>query len=447
MPQDKLNMKQLKCTAANERFHASGGVCPLTILWEFASASPARTFVSPRLREAAATLVATEPSEQPLEKTTKYNLKTYEIMNTKIKIALFVFLFSMLSNFTYATDSLRAYYATVAKAEWALCESDFSKAANLYRKAFSYKEKPFGLDLFRALDCELQLNVLDTATCEHYFEQILQKRVWGAFEEKHNDNFINRHKSGRLGESFGKLIDRYFSLDTTALQHQLIWMNNEDQRVRRESPGWPDICDDGNECNKKVMYVDSINRVKLFELVRTNPEILDENVVGSSGISAIELILNHQRTIGFDVDVNAYFLQAVRNGIFDARRYAKIFDIFYVFGNNDTAIPGVHMSDYYGTWNYYNYVSENKGLSIILTDERNRAVKNSRRSEIFLEDILDFSYRINCKYKQGIFTETWHVDDSEIDDRLDRFKRFNIEFDYYIPNEKDFDLYKKFAEQ
>ena len=47
-----------KCTAANERFHASGGVCPLTVLWEFGSLSPARTFVNPRLREAAGTLYA-----------------------------------------------------------------------------------------------------------------------------------------------------------------------------------------------------------------------------------------------------------------------------------------------------------------------------------------------------------------------------------------------------
>jgi len=44
--------------ADNERFHASGGVCPQTVLCEFASASPARTFVSPRLRKAAGTLQA-----------------------------------------------------------------------------------------------------------------------------------------------------------------------------------------------------------------------------------------------------------------------------------------------------------------------------------------------------------------------------------------------------
>ena len=34
-------------TAANERFHASGGVFPQTVLWEFGSLSPARTFVEP----------------------------------------------------------------------------------------------------------------------------------------------------------------------------------------------------------------------------------------------------------------------------------------------------------------------------------------------------------------------------------------------------------------
>ena len=37
--------KGLECTATNERFHASGGVCPQTVLWEFGNLSPARTFV------------------------------------------------------------------------------------------------------------------------------------------------------------------------------------------------------------------------------------------------------------------------------------------------------------------------------------------------------------------------------------------------------------------
>ena len=33
--------------ADNERFHASGGVFPQTILWEFGSLSPVRAFVEP----------------------------------------------------------------------------------------------------------------------------------------------------------------------------------------------------------------------------------------------------------------------------------------------------------------------------------------------------------------------------------------------------------------
>jgi len=46
--------------ACNRQFGASGGVCPQKHLCEFASASPARTFVSPRLREAAGTLAASD---------------------------------------------------------------------------------------------------------------------------------------------------------------------------------------------------------------------------------------------------------------------------------------------------------------------------------------------------------------------------------------------------
>jgi len=39
--------KEEQKTTDNERFHASGGVFPPTVLWEFGSLSPARTFVEP----------------------------------------------------------------------------------------------------------------------------------------------------------------------------------------------------------------------------------------------------------------------------------------------------------------------------------------------------------------------------------------------------------------
>jgi len=51
-----MNEEKQKRPADNERFHASGGVCPQKHLCKFGSASPARTFVPPRLREAATTL-------------------------------------------------------------------------------------------------------------------------------------------------------------------------------------------------------------------------------------------------------------------------------------------------------------------------------------------------------------------------------------------------------
>ena len=43
----KVMTERIKCRTPNERFHASGGVCPQTVLWEFGSLSPARTFVNP----------------------------------------------------------------------------------------------------------------------------------------------------------------------------------------------------------------------------------------------------------------------------------------------------------------------------------------------------------------------------------------------------------------
>ena len=77
--------------AYNERFHASGGVCPQTVLWEFGSFSPARTFVNPRLREAATTLNAMavprpalerHPPKDNLRIPRKRGKKTNESVNT-----------------------------------------------------------------------------------------------------------------------------------------------------------------------------------------------------------------------------------------------------------------------------------------------------------------------------------------------------------------------------
>jgi len=60
---EKFGIIMCKMPAANGRFHASGGVSPQKHLYKFASASPARTFVNPRLREAAGTLLAMQGLE------------------------------------------------------------------------------------------------------------------------------------------------------------------------------------------------------------------------------------------------------------------------------------------------------------------------------------------------------------------------------------------------
>jgi hypothetical protein len=59
-----------KCTAYNERFCESGGVCPPEHLCEFASAPPAQAFVNPRPRKAASPLYASLGGQcQKMQKT------------------------------------------------------------------------------------------------------------------------------------------------------------------------------------------------------------------------------------------------------------------------------------------------------------------------------------------------------------------------------------------
>ena len=58
LPITNRTTEKAKCTAYNGRFCESGGVFPQKHLCEFASASPAQAFVSPRPRQAAGTLYA-----------------------------------------------------------------------------------------------------------------------------------------------------------------------------------------------------------------------------------------------------------------------------------------------------------------------------------------------------------------------------------------------------
>jgi len=53
----------------NEQFYESGGVSPQSVLWQFASVSPARAFVTPRLPQVASTLGVS--TESVFEKTSR----------------------------------------------------------------------------------------------------------------------------------------------------------------------------------------------------------------------------------------------------------------------------------------------------------------------------------------------------------------------------------------
>jgi hypothetical protein len=61
---DKNEQEWTRKLRLTGRFHASGGVCPQTVLWGFASASPAGSSVNPRLREAAGTLAAMRATQR-----------------------------------------------------------------------------------------------------------------------------------------------------------------------------------------------------------------------------------------------------------------------------------------------------------------------------------------------------------------------------------------------
>ena len=60
-----------KCTTANGRFRASGGVAPQKRQCDFGSFAPARAAVKPRLREAASTNVARKRGDSAVDNETE----------------------------------------------------------------------------------------------------------------------------------------------------------------------------------------------------------------------------------------------------------------------------------------------------------------------------------------------------------------------------------------
>ena len=67
-----MSKMQIESPDSNGRFVASGGV----VLCKFASASPARTFVNPRLREAAGTLYVS--AESVVDKVFRLEKRVYQ---------------------------------------------------------------------------------------------------------------------------------------------------------------------------------------------------------------------------------------------------------------------------------------------------------------------------------------------------------------------------------
>ena len=67
----------------NGRFYESGGVSPQTVLCKFASTSPARTFVNPRLHKAAGTLYASGGDSAENRNTKNIKIEYVAKKNTK----------------------------------------------------------------------------------------------------------------------------------------------------------------------------------------------------------------------------------------------------------------------------------------------------------------------------------------------------------------------------
>jgi hypothetical protein len=383
------------------------------------------------------------------------------------------------------SDSLRTYYSTVALAEEQTCENNFSQAALLYQKAFTYKSNPFFEDVSNALECELRTNAPNKDNCYNYYKILLQKGL----HRGENASDIKKYIVAKFPLKFKKriqhLTNKYITEynEITQIIDSILY---DDQTVRLNDDRTTKLYF-SEEDYKKMEEMDSINTLKLSKLFQDS-KYLDENSVGYEHIySKLWVIMHHNSryvTGGTEPFLNI-LKNNVLNGIFDARKYIDFYDKYYSattvskvfeekFGLPQNIRQPIPMSEilpvstvgYYGTKLLYVFADSLSGygetrryerVSALINLNRNDTVAmqqldsiNKHRSEVFLGDVIKECYREFCFGQRqrskdygfhntagaSIYAGLPNWGKNTIKELLD--KGWNI--DYYIQDEHDFDF-------
>lgn len=333
------------------------------------------------------------------------NLKSLKNFQMKTILLLIFFLYAYN---TYALDSLSQYYSIIGNAENAICKNDITKATRLYKQAFLYKKNPFFNDLSNALLCEIDVNnsLNDTTTCRNYFKKLLQQGLWR--DSMVNAPYISELKNSRQWYLFKQILDTLHPLPYCEKSNKLNELLKRDQLVRKSCQNYR------SDCIDEIKRIDSLNNLE-FKILFQNSEYLDENVIGNYFIRIhLRTLLTHQISWSL-FDVNDLLLNAVKEGILDARIYAAMADRFYIQQNIEKPtsedIPIFMYGGEYGTELLRLYCDDafvdektgkfncNKIIAYIMVNYNDSSMLNElefvnkNRSKIYLDNIIDESLR------------------------------------------------------
>ena len=215
-------------------------------------------------------------------------------------------------------EGLKEYYNYVNQAELEFINSNPKKAADLYMKAFTYKENPFVMDKTRAFSI-----VLNSSSDTNLIKNCII-RNWRTFYVDSVPAYITFLKNQYQNIDSGFLYSLIPILDTTSkfnsrnekLEAEINTMIENDQLVRIEKP-----------LNRKKMGItDSLNFFHLMRLYKKYGSITESNA-GVNSMHSISTILfhNHKR-------INIWYpvmLEQVLKGNYSNKLFVDILTDYY----------------------------------------------------------------------------------------------------------------------
>jgi hypothetical protein len=296
-------------------------------------------------------------------------------MEKLIKFIGFTFLFVFIITTGNSQKNIQLYYENVNKAELAICDSNFKEAAHYYASAFSY-ESPFNKDLIMA-------KYISFLICD--------------FEKAFNYSVLLKKRGCNITYQIDSLNQLYYNnlkviIDTTVdisnhlLQLQIDSLKNEDQRIRKQE----------NLQNRlvEIRIIDSTIFSNLIIILNQtfsrNEKIVDQNIY-----SAIHLIFIHNLkalenfdSLAYDVNPKNILMNAVINGLFDAREYAQIYDFYQA---RIDARDSTTSTMFYGMCSLANHIINN---TLFIYYPPYIEELNQNRKVIYLEEYNDYILKI-----------------------------------------------------